>query len=101
MLQFKQSPNEKLQHIYETFKVRIARDVDHFWNNCSMRDGSYKGGPITVDIDNLLGIVIYIVHSTKYPEIISECFITSEFNCGTRAMSFTTPIFFIELQFQF
>ena len=34
---------------------------------------------MTVDIDNLLGIVIYLVDSIQYPEIIAECFFIMEF----------------------
>lgn len=44
-----------------------------------MRNGDLSDGPMMIDIDNLQGLAIYLVWALQYPEIITECTITSEF----------------------
>lgn len=45
-----------------------------------MKNGSLpEDGQMMIDIDNLQGLAIYLVWALNYPEILTECLMTSEF----------------------
>lgn len=50
-----------------------------------------------IDIDNLQGLVIYLVWAMQYPEIITECQMTTEF-ISEGVSSCSRSIFLLLLQ---
>lgn len=79
-IQFVQSPLSKLEIICHAMRQQLASDIDNFWKGFKMKNASLpEDGQMMIDIDNLQGLAIYLVWALNYPEILTECLITSEF----------------------
>ena len=66
----------KLELIYNALSERLPDDVDTFWEGCDRFKSSKER---TIDIDNLQGLVIYLVWQLKQPKLLIDCFLINEF----------------------
>lgn len=70
----------KLELIYETLTVCLPMEVDLFWNARTKKRSEKE---CCLDIDNLQGIVIYLVLQMRKTSLITECFLIDEFSSST------------------
>ena len=66
----------KVEIIYQALKYTLAKEVDDFWKNSGRFLSTSERN---VDIDDLQGIVIYLVWALKDPYLLIECMMTDEF----------------------
>lgn len=95
----------KLELVYQSLAIQLPLEVDEFYANQSrMRSEKER----CIDIDNLQGIVIYLVWCLREPKLITDCFLINEFASTiamqSRRMGFVNYIkasidFLLELDF--
>ena len=62
-----ESPMCKLEHIYEVCTKEVVEEIDAFWKGFDI-----PASKLSVDTDNLQGILIYVISRIKYPQIYTE-----------------------------
>ncbi len=68
-----EQPTEKLEHIYGLNKIIIG-EIDEFW-----AEHSVPAKHLSIDTDNLLGVYIYCLIRSNFPQILVEIEIANEF----------------------
>ena len=66
----------KLELAYQAIAVQLPLEVDEFYASIQKERSERER---CIDIDNLQGIVIYLVWSLKDPKLITDCFLINEF----------------------
>lgn len=69
-----ESPMSKLEWVYTCCTQGIPKEVSEFWKNIEIPPKK-----LSIDTDQLQGILIFIVSRLKYPQILSEVHIIERF----------------------
>lgn len=78
-----ESPMCKLELIYLSCTQEISKQLEEYWHGYAWPSKNF----LLIDIDNLQGILIYIISRLHYPQIWSEILIMEEFLPETVQMS--------------
>ena len=69
-----ESPMLKIELIYKGCTSSIQKDIEHFWKNYEINPSR-----LIIDVDNLQGILIYIISRLKNPTLIADLHLIEDY----------------------